>query len=128
MGAAAYSPHGTAFAPWSCPGRRNDMEVLGLQEGDQRLALNPQAWWQLCTRPSMPQDQEVKVIADCRQDVRWGCGLTCSAQERHVGASRALTCRVLQLSCGTSACHVHRLAALCNKVMQPTAGVPAWTP
>ena len=58
------SQHGAAL------GRRNHMEVLRLQEGDQRLALDPQAWWQLCMWPSMPQDQEVKVIADCRQDVR----------------------------------------------------------
>eukprot|EP00891_Asterochloris_glomerata_P000113 jgi/Astpho2/113/fgenesh1_pg.00004_%23_24_t len=42
------------------------------QKGDQRLALDAQVWWQLCTWFSMPQDQEVKVIADCRQDVRFG--------------------------------------------------------
>ena len=52
-------------------GGRSHMEALRLQEGDHRLALDPQAWWQLCTWPSMPQDQEVKVIADCREDVRW---------------------------------------------------------
>ena len=61
--------------------------------GDRWLALDAQAWWQLCTWPSMPQDQEVKVIADCRKDVRWG-------------ALRALTCRVQQLSSGSTACHV----------------------
>lgn len=77
--------------------------MLRLQKGDQRLALDAQVWWQLCTWFSMPQDQEVKVIADCRQDVRWG-----SDNLAAVGALHATQ------------------AALYYKAMQPSARVPAW--